>query len=38
MHLLALFSPERVEAWVAGGGPLVIFGLLFLCGMGLPLP
>ena len=38
MDLLAVFSPERVEAWVAWGGPLVIFGLLFLCGMGLPLP
>lgn len=38
MSLLAVFNPERVEAWVAWGGPLVIFALLFLCGMGLPLP
>src|SRR5687768_7535794 len=38
MHFLAVFSPERVEAWVAWGGPLVIFALLFACGMGLPLP
>jgi membrane protein DedA with SNARE-associated domain len=38
MHLLALLSPERVEAWVAWGGPLVIFALLFACGLGLPLP
>src|SRR3712207_6788336 len=38
MHLLALFSPERVEAWVTWGGSLVIFALLFACGLGLPLP
>lgn len=38
MDLLALFSPERVEAWVTWGGALVIFALLFACGMGLPLP
>ena len=38
MSLLALLSPERVEAWVAWGGPLVIFVLLFACGLGLPLP
>jgi membrane protein DedA with SNARE-associated domain len=36
--LLALFSPERVEAWVTWGGSLVIFALLFACGLGLPLP
>jgi membrane protein DedA with SNARE-associated domain len=38
MSLLALFSPERVEAWVSWGGPLVIFVLLFACGLGMPLP
>jgi membrane protein DedA with SNARE-associated domain len=38
MDLPAIISPERVEGWVAVGGPLVIFGLLFLCGLGLPLP
>src|SRR5687767_9553340 len=38
MSLLALFSPERVEAWVSWGGPLVIFMLLFACGLGMPLP
>ena len=38
MHLLALLSPERVEAWVTWGGSLVIFALLFACGLGLPLP
>jgi membrane protein DedA with SNARE-associated domain len=36
--LLALFSPERVEAWVTWGGSLVIFALLFACGLGFPLP
>ena len=29
---------EKVEDWVEYGGPWVIFGLLFLCGLGLPLP
>ncbi len=38
MHFLALLSPERVEAWVTWGGSLVIFALLFACGLGLPLP
>src|SRR5687768_8752659 len=38
MDFLALFSPERVEAWVSWGGPLVIFVLLFACGLGMPLP
>jgi membrane protein DedA with SNARE-associated domain len=38
MSLLALLSPERVEAWVTWGGPFVIFALLFACGLGLPLP
>jgi membrane protein DedA with SNARE-associated domain len=35
---LALFTAERVEAWVTWGGSLVIFALLFACGLGLPLP
>ena len=38
MFFLSVLSPERVEAWVAWGGPLVIFALLFCCGLGLPLP
>ena len=29
---------KKVEAWVEYGGPWMIFGLLFLCGLGLPLP
>jgi len=37
---LALFglNAERVQGWVEVGGPMVIFGLLFACGLGLPLP
>jgi membrane protein DedA with SNARE-associated domain len=38
MSFLSLLSPERVEAWVTWGGSFVIFGLLFACGLGLPLP
>src|SRR3712207_4788842 len=35
---LAVFDPNKVQHWVEVGGPLVIFGLLFACGLGLPLP
>lgn len=38
MDLLALFTPEQVLAWITAGGYLVLFGLLFACGLGLPLP
>lgn len=41
MHWLALFewlSPESVTHWLEAGGYLVLFGLLFACGLGLPLP
>jgi membrane protein DedA with SNARE-associated domain len=38
MELLAVFSPEQVEAWIEWGGYFVLFGLLFACGLGLPLP
>ncbi len=34
----ALISPTTVEHWVQVGGPLVIFALLFACGLGLPMP
>ena len=30
--------PSEVERWIAYGGPPMIFGLLFACGLGLPLP
>jgi membrane protein DedA with SNARE-associated domain len=29
---------EAVENWIAAGGYVVLFGLLFLCGLGLPVP
>ena len=38
MELLAVFSPEQVEAWIEWGGYFILFGLLFACGLGLPLP
>lgn len=38
MDFLALFSPEQVEAWFEWGGYFILFGLLFLCGLGLPMP
>jgi membrane protein DedA with SNARE-associated domain len=38
MELIALFSPEQVEAWFEWGGYFILFGLLFACGLGLPLP
>jgi membrane protein DedA with SNARE-associated domain len=38
MDCLAVFSPEQVEAWIVWGGYFVLFGLLFACGLGLPLP
>ena len=31
-------SPETVEGWLVSGGPVVLFALLFACGLGLPLP
>ncbi|MGH7213767.1 MAG: DedA family protein [Tepidisphaeraceae bacterium] len=35
---LAVFDPETVERWMNTGGYIVLFGLLFACGLGLPLP
>lgn len=29
---------ETVQQWIAAGGYVVLFGLLFACGLGLPLP
>lgn len=31
-------DPKKVEGLIADGGPWMIFGLLFLCGLGLPMP
>ena len=38
MDLLALFSLNQVEQWFEWGGYFILFGLLFACGLGLPLP
>lgn len=35
---LSVIDPATVEQWILVGGPLAIFGLLFACGLGLPLP
>src|SRR3954465_7090276 len=35
---LALFDPDTVQRWFAAGGYIALFGLLFACGLGLPLP
>jgi len=37
MELLA-FSLQTVDTWMEAGGIAVLFGLLFACGLGLPLP
>lgn len=37
-RLLALFSLDTVQGWLQAGGYFVLFGLLFACGLGLPLP
>jgi membrane protein DedA with SNARE-associated domain len=37
MEVLAL-SLQTVDGWIAAGGYAVLFGLLFACGLGLPLP
>jgi len=36
--LARIIDADKVEDWVAYGGPWMIFGLLFLCGLGFPLP
>jgi len=38
MDLLALFSLNTVEQWFEWGGYFILFGLLFACGLGLPIP
>lgn len=37
MDLLA-FSFQTIDTWIEAGGYAVLFGLLFACGLGLPLP
>ncbi|HMC67434.1 MAG TPA: DedA family protein, partial [Gemmataceae bacterium] len=38
MDFLAVFRLDQVEAWFEWGGYFILFGLLFACGLGLPLP
>ena len=41
MHFLLVsnpFSLEHVQQWFEWGGYFILFGLLFACGVGLPLP
>ena len=38
MDLLGVFSLDQVEGWFEWGGYFILFGLLFACGLGLPLP
>jgi membrane protein DedA with SNARE-associated domain len=33
-----VFTLDTVEAWFQTGGYIILFGLLFACGLGLPLP
>ena len=37
MEVLAV-SMTTVEQWIQVGGPFALFGILFACGLGLPLP
>ena len=36
--LAAWHFAEHVQRWMYTGGYFVLFGLLFACGLGLPLP
>src|SRR5205823_6615496 len=38
MHLFLAFAFDTVEHGIANGGYVVLFALLFLCGLGLPVP
>jgi membrane protein DedA with SNARE-associated domain len=40
MDVLALLGLDlnHVQGWLEAGGYFVLFGLLFACGLGLPLP
>jgi membrane protein DedA with SNARE-associated domain len=38
MDFVAVFSLDQVERWFEWGGYFILFGLLFACGLGLPLP
>ncbi len=34
----AMMEPTAVEGWLSTGGYFMLFGILFLCGLGLPCP
>jgi membrane protein DedA with SNARE-associated domain len=34
----ALISPDTIRIWIESGGYFMLFGLLVVCGLGLPLP
>lgn len=36
--LAVLFTAKQIESWMKAGGYFVLFGLLFSCGLGVPLP
>src|SRR5437016_1109563 len=38
MHLFLAFGFQSVEQWILTFGYFALFGLLFLCGLGLPVP
>ena len=38
LALFELFSFDKIQGWIEVGGPLLVFALLFACGLGLPLP
>ncbi len=38
LALFNLFNPQQVQGWFEWGGYFILFGLLFACGLGLPLP
>ncbi|HZZ43103.1 MAG TPA: DedA family protein [Tepidisphaeraceae bacterium] len=38
MPFFLAFTLNRIEDWLVAGGYFVLFGLLFACGLGLPLP
>lgn len=38
LALLLGFSIQTVNSWISAGGYVVLFALLFACGLGLPLP
>ncbi len=38
MEMLALFDVDQVQGWMEVGGYFLLFGLLFSCGLGVPVP